>query len=725
MLTVSCQSKDIIFRAILVPVPFFILLVLASSCLPSVSSFSPTSSFRPSATFQMSSQPPQLHHSIQPTEECDEPPPENSYYWCPIQQIYIGGVPEENGLVAVDEMIRNNQGSLRIFGYGSLCWNPGAVESALGQARQRRSGRAKNYRRCWAQKSTDHRGTTAFPGIVCTLLTTQEFRQFRPLTNTNNNNNNDPDVNNNDNNEDTTTTIITTEGVIYTVPPQLVQECLSDLDFREKGGYARDIIEVVEDETGETVQCLLYRGTPDNPAFWSRALKDLPYAAAVMSAAIGPSGKNDEYLHKLDVFLEQTGDINASEKCDDTFALARMVERYHKTDYRFFFFVGCGSNQYNQLLLKSDDNVAGLVNDEDAHVLTESVVAITGNGGPDDPVVELVAGSGHSGVLTASGRLFLFGWNANSQLGTCKVQKDESGLSVVSELQGLSVEKVVLGFSHSLVVEKTSSRLYAFGDNSRGQVTGEAGGDVTTPATPSFLENDKIVSVAAGLYHTAVVTDTGDLVVYGCNRYGQSLSSGVPVVQRWRPSDGASLQKVACGRFHTVVLDSVGRVWTFGDNRFGQLGRSSYGKKFDASPCLIALPSGYVFVDVACGWSHNLGMAKKADGEAVVFGWGRNDKGQLGTTGSCIEPTRIPLKFEPLKFVCGSESTVFVDDKDCLWCSGWNEHGNLASGNAKDRFDVTRASGAPIVTTPGYHGTKLRVAVGGAHLLAGMVVSKN
>jgi hypothetical protein len=44
-------------------------------------------------------------------------------------------------------------------------------------------------------------------------------------------------------------------------------------------GYARDIIDVEECETGKTVQALLYRGTPDNPAFFPRALLDLPFAA--------------------------------------------------------------------------------------------------------------------------------------------------------------------------------------------------------------------------------------------------------------------------------------------------------------------------------------------------------------------------------------------------------------------------------------------------------------
>ena len=39
---------------------------------------------------------------------------------------------------------------------------------------------------------------------------------------------------------------------------------------------------MVEDESGETVKALLYRGTPDNPAFWRRALLDLPFAAGMI-----------------------------------------------------------------------------------------------------------------------------------------------------------------------------------------------------------------------------------------------------------------------------------------------------------------------------------------------------------------------------------------------------------------------------------------------------------
>ena len=70
------------------------------------------------------------------------------------------------------------------------------------------------YRRCWAQKSTDHRGLPSFPGNVCALLKDAEVRKLRSLPY----------------DEETLT-----EGIIFAVPPDLIEECLAELDFREKG----------------------------------------------------------------------------------------------------------------------------------------------------------------------------------------------------------------------------------------------------------------------------------------------------------------------------------------------------------------------------------------------------------------------------------------------------------------------------------------------------------
>lgn len=149
--------------------------------------------------------PTQNTHTID-TEEREEP------VWDPVAQIYVGGKVPENAEVA--KMIQDNHGALRLFGYGSLCWNPGTGPLADPTV-EHTLGRARGYRRCWAQRSTDHRGSPSFPGIVCTLLKDEEYRQIRelhsPLEET------------------------LTEGLIYTVPPELVDGCLEDLDFREKG----------------------------------------------------------------------------------------------------------------------------------------------------------------------------------------------------------------------------------------------------------------------------------------------------------------------------------------------------------------------------------------------------------------------------------------------------------------------------------------------------------
>jgi cation transport regulator ChaC len=219
----------------------------------------------------------QLNSSMSTEESTTKPT------WCTEQQVWLNAVIPENA--EVTSLLEKNNGYLRLFGYGSLCWNPGtgalAKPGVTGTL-----GKARGYKRCWAQRSTDHRGTPSFPGVVCTLLEDEEvseiFQSALSLSSASAAS---------DRKKDSVTEPTMTEGVIYLIPPDLVSECLDELDFREKGGYARDVIDVVEDETGETHQALLYRATPDNPGFWSRVLLDLPFSAGMLRIANCNKGK--------------------------------------------------------------------------------------------------------------------------------------------------------------------------------------------------------------------------------------------------------------------------------------------------------------------------------------------------------------------------------------------------------------------------------------------------
>ena len=191
--------------------------------------------------------------------------------WDPLTQIYKDGiVPAHHSMsMSIKDLLDLNQGKLKIFGYGSLCWNPGtegvlslanieedvhdqdesatedgnddnvknksnkdecnghgdAVATVKKKKPKRKvtttPGRAIGYQRCWAQRSADHRGTPQFNGIVCTLLSDEEVWKLRHSGSRN------------DYCEQIRPSM--TEGLIYPVDADLVDDCLAELDFREKG----------------------------------------------------------------------------------------------------------------------------------------------------------------------------------------------------------------------------------------------------------------------------------------------------------------------------------------------------------------------------------------------------------------------------------------------------------------------------------------------------------
>ena len=509
-------------------------------------------------------------------------------------------------------------------------------------------------------------------------------------------------------------------------------------------------------------------------------------------------GRNDEYLNNLKDFLAaqsstilHSSDHGGSKLSDDTITLASMVQ-YYQTSTQLYFLYGAGSNQHNQLLLYSDNNMTnngGETDGGDAHELSEILLCVPRpeqeqseqkqqqqepedvEGRHEDWPKQLFAGGGNSALLTRQGRLYLFGWNHCGQSGPQQQQQQQSiattptmataptrtapirPLQQLGTLKDLRVETCALGFQHSLIIEQDTGQLYAMGDNSRGQVSGNTGredggaGVSTTPnrnaivdcptMVPFLLPTERVVDVACGLYHSAAITQTGEVVLFGCNRFGQAPSSLSLLSSndnnnnnsgrggRWKP-DHAQLQKVACGRRHTVVLDDQGAVYSLGDNKYGQLGhckktnKDGNGNNNDGNnptPQLVHGPwetDGYTVVDVQCGWSHTVVLARKNEEEltpssldgvdgttsssssngrrttrtrTAVYGWGRNDKGQLGLGDCaddefCDQPVRlfanVPGGDAIQQVVCGSEFTMVINHQDDIWACGWNEHGNLA-----------------------------------------------
>lgn len=511
------------------------------------------------------------------------------------------------------------------------------------------------------------------------------------------------------------------------------------------------------------------------------------YYEAVIAVSVGPSGPNDVYLNQLNAFLESTPSSTADfVRHDDTTTLASMTKALQQ--YPLYFLYGCGSNQHEQILRNDPSKDEPQL--EIGVLVTTSTSETTTD--PIDPPKQIFAGGGHSGLLTKSGSLFLWGWNDHGQCGktttttttSASTDSDNNQLPfpVRHPLKDIQVEKAVLGFAHTLLIERGTKRLYGFGDNSRGQVNGSVTNtssssdviNIDEPTVPSFAQsrNEKFIDIAAGVFHSAAITDTGELVTFGCSRKGQSLgqtngraneydgddenendNEDGAIVGRWKPEDGCRLLQVVCGRQHTAVLDDRGRVWTFGDNKYGQLGRpvkndgcqpkDTKSSNFDPIPALVDgmlgkdhCDNGSKCIAISSGWSHLVAQVwDSSTQETSFYGWGRSDKGQLACKDKAVTFPRemdhqILKKTIDMSVSCGSESTYFWNAraKTAYGC-GWNEHGNLGVGNgtdeaaaAEDTKDITElANIKTIVSPPTYSQDRwLLLAGGGAHLLAAL-----
>ena len=188
--------------------------------------------------------------------------------WDAARGVFVGDKAASN--VAVPD-------PLWIFGYGSLVWRPEAGWEAYESA----EGVVEGWGRFFAQRSMDHRGTPDAPGLVCTLLPDEALLDLGAKT--------------------ADQPPSRTRGTLYKVPKGDAKKVLDDLDFREKGGYSRALATCTVGDT--TVEALIYSATTENPNFAPQFASDseaaLDGAAAVIATAVGPSGRNDEYVLKL------------------------------------------------------------------------------------------------------------------------------------------------------------------------------------------------------------------------------------------------------------------------------------------------------------------------------------------------------------------------------------------------------------------------------------------
>ena len=216
---------------------------------------------------------------------------------------------------------------------------------------------------------------------------------------------------------------------------------------------------------------------------------------------------------------------------------------------------------------------------------------------------------------------------------------------------------IACGINFSLAVAEDGV-LFSFGGNNHGNL---GTGDTDNRWAPKIINvpNSPVRQVAAGDYHTGIVTEAGDLFMCGWGMFGQ-LGLGDHVHDRMLPTlvdralfDGEAVLMVACSRVHTVVVTENGGVFTFGRGEFGVLG---HGNDEDNLLVPRRIPAerfnGELIVMVAVGSEHTVALSEVGH----VFTWGEGWSGQLGLGDSAT--LMAPQLVNPQMF--GGDNVAFV-----------------------------------------------------------------
>lgn len=187
-----------------------------------------------------------------------------------------------------------------------------------------------------------------------------------------------------------------------------------------------------------------------------------------------------------------------------------------------------------------------------------------------------------------------------------------------------------------------STKIYTFGRNDFGQLGSGDTIDRKLPSLVDSLRGQRVTSLACGQYHTVVSTSEIGVQSCGKNDYGQlgveSTESQKNFVVVKGALDGTKIRHLRCGYYHTIVLAAGGHVFGFGRNDYGQLGLGHTMQRV-FGPKEIDSIEGKGICRVSAGCYHTVLIG--SDGMLYVFG--RNHHGQLGTGDTSERHSPFPV----------------------------------------------------------------------------------
>lgn len=326
-------------------------------------------------------------------------------------------------------------------------------------------------------------------------------------------------------------------------------------------------------------------------------------------------------------------------------------------------------------------------------------------------------------VLFVCATLFVLLVSSNASIALAQTQPVQPPAALPMTLVSQSAATAIAAGAYHTCVLTTSGGAKCWGLNAMGQL-----GDTTTTERHSPVDvtglTSGVTAVATKATHTCALMTSGGGKCWGYNGFGQLGKGTMTLIQPYgdpTPADVTVLTNtiiaISPGWGHTCALMTNGGVKCWGYNSFGQLGNGTtigmpfYGQT--APVDVTGLTSGVTAI--AAGWYHTCALTTNGG----VKCWGSNSNGQLGdgTTTSLYVPVDVAgLTSGVSAITAGQAHSCALMTNGGVKCWGWNVSGQLGNGttiNSLTPADVTGLTSGVSAIAAGYNHTCALTTTGG------------
>jgi len=254
-----------------------------------------------------------------------------------------------------------------------------------------------------------------------------------------------------------------------------------------------------------------------------------------------------------------------------------------------------------------------------------------------DDAVSVRSGYSFACALRKSGRVSCWGNNTSGQLGNGSFVSSSLPVAV----SGLvDIVAISTGSQHACALH-SSGLVSCWGDNGYGQI---ARSETTSQSNVPLdvLGPQNVIAVRTMSMTTCELLSTGRVVCFGYNGYGDLGTGTSDFVVNAAPTQVLGLEdavQIESGNHHACALRQTGSVVCWGDNYWGQAGVSNLdgGKEEILAKTSIELSGSILFV----GAGGNSSCAETSDKK--LHCWGNNINSQLGngTTQNSFVPVDV------------------------------------------------------------------------------------